>query len=245
MNTPPTAKQGDAISSPWLPNGRNTLNQLFGVWEYIPELHINAPHEGIDVGAKHGDPVVLPAGEHAMVTGAGWDTHGGGNFVQLKTDAGDTIQLFHLQDVAVKVGQDLSGGVLLGHVDSTGNSTGDHLHFQVNDPAGKPVDPWSWLTATPAAAGVGGASGNPLDSLASVGDFFGHLTNPGHDPCSAPSSEVGVLRIIDAVSCPQNWWKTLFVGIGVAMIGAGVFVYFFKEEAKAVVEIAPLAAEAA
>lgn len=244
--TPPTVKVNQKVSSPWLPNG-GTITQLFGTWEYIPQLGINAPHEGMDIGTAYGSPVQLPQGSHATVTGAGWDSMGGGNFVQLKLDDGSIVDLFHLKDVAVKVGQDVSGSTLLGHVDSTGNSTGNHLHFQVMQ-AGKAVDPWGWLQGQLGQAAGSTATGgsiNPLDAFKNVNDFFGHLISPGHDPCSPPSDEIGVLRVIDAFTCPANWWKGLFVGIGVVCIGVGVFIYFFKEEATAVREAAPLIAEAA
>jgi hypothetical protein len=78
-----------------------------------------------------------------------------------------------------------------------------------------------------------------------VNDFFGHLTNPGHDPCSVPAGEVGFFRVIDAVTCPQNWWKVLFSMTGVALIGLGIFIYFIKEEEQVVVKVAETAAVAA
>lgn len=47
----------------------------------------------------------------------------------------------HLHDLEVKVGDAVSRGQVLGHVDNTGNSSGPHLHYQINDPAGRPIDP--------------------------------------------------------------------------------------------------------
>jgi len=47
----------------------------------------------------------------------------------------------HLKDVEVEVGQIVRAGDLLGHVDNSGNSTGSHLHYQINSPAAGAVDP--------------------------------------------------------------------------------------------------------
>lgn len=231
--------------SGWLPNG-GTITQGFNVWEYIPELGINAPHQGIDVAGRRGDPVMTP--EHAVVEAAGWDPFGGGNFVKLLLDGGQTVELFHLQNINVKQGQDLSANTLLGHLDSTGASTGDHLHFQVNS-GGKSIDPWSWLvevakTATPPSA----EGGTPFDAFKNMNDFFGHLTTPGHSPCDPPADEMGLFRAIDAATCPQNWWKVLFSSVGVVLISVGIIIYFFEQEKQIAVKViqeAPAAAEVA
>jgi len=46
----------------------------------------------------------------------------------------------HLLDVTVSAGQIVHAGDVMGHVNSTGNSTGDHLHYQINGPEGA-IDP--------------------------------------------------------------------------------------------------------
>jgi murein DD-endopeptidase MepM/ murein hydrolase activator NlpD len=48
----------------------------------------------------------------------------------------------HLLDVTVTSGQTVQAGEVIGHVNNTGNSTGDHLHYQINGPEGA-VDPAS------------------------------------------------------------------------------------------------------
>jgi murein DD-endopeptidase MepM/ murein hydrolase activator NlpD len=47
----------------------------------------------------------------------------------------------HLLDVSVQVSETLERWGVLGHIDNSGNSTGPHLHYQINDPDGKPIDP--------------------------------------------------------------------------------------------------------
>ncbi len=46
----------------------------------------------------------------------------------------------HLWDVTVSPGDVVERGTVVGHVDSTGNSTGHHLHYQINGPDGA-IDP--------------------------------------------------------------------------------------------------------
>jgi murein DD-endopeptidase MepM/ murein hydrolase activator NlpD len=47
----------------------------------------------------------------------------------------------HLHDVQVEVDEHVSRNHTVGHVDNTGNSSGPHLHYQINDPSKHPVDP--------------------------------------------------------------------------------------------------------
>lgn len=221
------APANSRVATPWLPNG-SVMDQDFGVPEYLPQFGINGTHEGVDLGGRTGDPVVLPAAiGHASVAGAGWDRYGGGNFVKLALDDGTTVDLFHLNDTAVKAGQDVTGGTLLGHLGSTGNSTGPHLHFQVNQ-GGTPVDPWHWITELPVVGGIAGGAEQAGSTLRNVNDFFGILTKP------------------------ENWWRALFIAAGAVMITIGVVTYFFKEERGTVVTVvheaeqaAPAVAEAA
>ena len=46
----------------------------------------------------------------------------------------------HLLDVSVSPGQIVNFGDVMGHVNNSGNSTGDHLHYQINGPEGT-IDP--------------------------------------------------------------------------------------------------------
>ena len=50
----------------------------------------------------------------------------------------------HMSSIAVSQGQTVNQGDTIGYVGSTGNSTGPHLHFEVNV-NGKSVDPLLYL----------------------------------------------------------------------------------------------------
>jgi len=46
----------------------------------------------------------------------------------------------HLLDITVQLGQIVRVGDVIGHINNSGNSTGDHLHYQINGPEGA-IDP--------------------------------------------------------------------------------------------------------
>ncbi|PZN09650.1 MAG: peptidase M23 [Bacillota bacterium] len=85
-------------------------------------------HTGIDIDGVTGQPV--RAADGGTVVSAGWDG-GYGNAVQIRH--GDRLYTFygHLSRIAVRVGEKVSQGQVIGYVGSTGRSTGSHLHFEV------------------------------------------------------------------------------------------------------------------
>src|SRR5262249_22115648 len=98
-------------------------------------------HPGIDISAVQGTPIHAAAA--ATVISAG-DEGGYGNAVIL--DHGDSVATLygHMVSVAVKAGQHVEEGDVIGYVGSTGNSTGPHLHFEVRI-HGVTVDPLATL----------------------------------------------------------------------------------------------------
>ena len=87
------------------------------------------PHYGVDVGAPEGTPVVAPAA--GFVTLAD-DLYYSGN--TLIVDHGMSVfsSFLHLRDMQVKVGDFVEKGQLIGHIGSTGRSTGPHLDWRIN-----------------------------------------------------------------------------------------------------------------
>jgi murein DD-endopeptidase MepM/ murein hydrolase activator NlpD len=63
-----------------------------------------------------------------------------GKSVRIRTPDGRLVIYGHLHDFTVKQGNTVHFGDTIGHSGNTGNSTGPHLHFQVNI-NGKPVNP--------------------------------------------------------------------------------------------------------
>ena len=96
-----------------------------------------SPHTGADYAMPQGTPVL--AVDNAVVALAG-DFFFSGNSVFLDHGNGLISMYFHLHEVFVEQGEEVSRGRLIGTVGSTGRSTGPHLHFGVRW-QGARVDP--------------------------------------------------------------------------------------------------------
>jgi len=106
-------------------------------------------HGGLDYGASAGSPVVAPAGGRICLVGseaAGFRVHG--NCVALDHGHGVVSLLMHLESVAVRPGQCVSQGAMIGTVGSSGRSTGAHLHWGLFV-HGSNVDPEPWMAPSP------------------------------------------------------------------------------------------------
>ncbi|MGH9903745.1 MAG: M23 family metallopeptidase, partial [Pyrinomonadaceae bacterium] len=85
-------------------------------------------HTGQDISAAWGAPVVATG--NGVVTFAGTQ-NGYGQVVIIDHGDGITTRYGHLSRIEVVIGQSLARGEALGHVGSTGRSTGPHLHYEV------------------------------------------------------------------------------------------------------------------
>ncbi|MFT3871698.1 MAG: peptidoglycan DD-metalloendopeptidase family protein [Nocardioides sp.] len=77
----------------------------------------------------YGDDVVAAASGTVTVADTVVDS-GYGKWVMLDHGNNETTIYAHLSGVAVKAGQKVDQGTLLGYVGDTGNATGPHLHFE-------------------------------------------------------------------------------------------------------------------
>ncbi|HYG59109.1 MAG TPA: M23 family metallopeptidase [Symbiobacteriaceae bacterium] len=98
-------------------------------------------HTGIDIAVPAGTPAV--AARAGVVSMAGWD---GGYGLCVIIDHGDgtSSRYAHASALLVAVGQSVEQGQAVIQVGSTGNSTGDHLHFEIMVD-GDPQDPRNYL----------------------------------------------------------------------------------------------------
>jgi murein DD-endopeptidase MepM/ murein hydrolase activator NlpD len=114
------------------------ISSRFGS-RYHPVLKRRRMHDGLDIPKPYGTPV-YPA-RSGRVTEAGWN-EGYGQIVIIKHNNGETTRYGHMSKTTVKVGDLVQRGkTMIGRVGSTGISTGPHLHFEVRDKNGKPVNP--------------------------------------------------------------------------------------------------------
>jgi murein DD-endopeptidase MepM/ murein hydrolase activator NlpD len=88
-------------------------------------------HNGIDIGAAPGTPVLAAASGRVIVAKMGGYNGGYGNMIIISHDNGVQTVYGHLRDVYVTQGQEVSQGQTIGEVGNTGKSTGPHLHFEV------------------------------------------------------------------------------------------------------------------
>ena len=91
-----------------------------------PILGYARAHNGVDYHAATGAPVGVVA--PGVVTMAGW-TGGGGRTVKVRHPNGYETEYLHLSTIAVRAGQRVSQGDLVGRVGQTGLATGPHLHY--------------------------------------------------------------------------------------------------------------------
>jgi murein DD-endopeptidase MepM/ murein hydrolase activator NlpD len=98
-------------------------------------------HQGIDIAAAHGTPIMAGAG--GSVAYAGWDKNLG-MVVIVDHQNGLSTLYGHCSKITVEVGDEIFQGQVIAHLGNTGRSSAPHLHFEVRE-NGVPVDPRSYL----------------------------------------------------------------------------------------------------
>ena len=95
---------------------------------YVQAFNTSTGHRAIDYAATAGTPI-RSVGD-GVVAQAGWNGPYG-NFVSVRHNGTYTTNYAHMSRMAVKVGQRVSQGDVIGYVGSTGFSTGPHLHYEM------------------------------------------------------------------------------------------------------------------
>lgn len=99
-------------------------------WTRISQL-FSTKHKGIDLAAPKGTPIYAVADGKVVAADDGtWD-NSYGLHVAIQHGS-DYTNYAHMSKINVKVGQSVKAGQKIGEVGSTGNSTGNHLHFEVH-----------------------------------------------------------------------------------------------------------------
>lgn len=128
----------DTYRFPFLSQSRPRISSAFG-YRFHPILHRSRMHDGLDIPKPYGTPVY--ASRSGRVIEAGWH-EGYGQLIEIRHFNGESTCYGHLSKIYVKPGQIVQRGkTLIGRVGSTGLSTGPHLHFEVRDRNGRPVNP--------------------------------------------------------------------------------------------------------
>ena len=125
--------QGTKARPTWLPTGTfrwpvtGRITSRFGS-RSSPGGIGSTNHKGIDIAAPRGTPVY--AADGGTVTYAGWMS-GYGYLVRISHGNGYETYYGHNSSLTVSVGQHVYKGQQIARVGSTGNSTGNHCHFEV------------------------------------------------------------------------------------------------------------------
>jgi len=103
-----------------------------------PHYKTPAFHEGMDFTAPTGTPIYATG--NGTVTRSDNGSRGYGNHVRIDHGFGYLTLYGHMSEIAVKPGQNVIRGEIIGYVGNTGKSSGPHLHYEVhkND---RPINP--------------------------------------------------------------------------------------------------------
>ena len=140
----PTLEQNSALMArtPSIMPTAGWLSSEFSKARFHPILHVERPHEGIDIAAPYGAPVVAPAaGDVMRVT---WQT-GYGLVLEIDHGNGITTWYAHLSKFEVIPGQEIRRGDIMAYSGATGRVTAPHLHYEVRQ-GGLPVNPYKYLS---------------------------------------------------------------------------------------------------
>jgi len=127
------AGMGASLDLAWPVRGR--LSSRFG-WRN------GRRHEGIDIPARRGTPVLAAQAGRVIHSGGGLGAYG--NVVIIKHSGHFSTVYAHNDRLRVRKGQFIEKGDILGEVGTSGNASGPHVHFEVRRDR-KPLDPLLYL----------------------------------------------------------------------------------------------------
>ena len=117
------------------------LSSSFARNRFHPILHVRRPHQGIDVSAPMGSPIVAPAAGRVMRVAK---ERGYGNVLEIDHGNGIVTKYAHTQKILVKRGERVTRGQVVAKVGNSGLSSGPHLHYEIHV-NGRAVDPLTYV----------------------------------------------------------------------------------------------------
>ena len=128
-------------STPSILPAAGVLSGRFTTSRFHPIHHRALPHEGVDISASLGTPILAAA--KGIVTFSGWKS-GLGYTVEITHGYGYVTRYGHASKLLVQRGQEVTRGEVIAKVGSTGISTSPHLHYEVRI-GGKAVNPMNYV----------------------------------------------------------------------------------------------------
>jgi murein DD-endopeptidase MepM/ murein hydrolase activator NlpD len=128
-------------STPSILPTRGRITSGFSAARAHPIHHRALPHEGIDISAPRGTPILASA--NGRVTYAARRS-GYGLVVEIDHGYGHSTIYAHADRLLVQRGQTVERGEVIAQVGSTGMATSPHLHYEVRV-GGRPMNPTSYV----------------------------------------------------------------------------------------------------
>eukprot|EP00850_Spirogloea_muscicola_P004098 SM000017S02838 [mRNA] locus=s17:492745:497198:- [translate_table: standard] len=100
-------------------------------------------HNGVDLAAPTGEPVL--AADAGKVTYAGWEPTGFGYLVEITHKDGWQTLYAHASEIYAWEGKMVNRGDCIASVGETGRATGPHLHWEIRNQRGCPVNPSTYV----------------------------------------------------------------------------------------------------
>jgi hypothetical protein len=190
-------------------------------------------HSGTDIaGGTVGCGTNLYGGTHGIVTYVFIGTSSQTSILEWRLDNGTYVDIFHMQAINVSVGQAITAATLLGQVGNYGNSTGCHIHFQINDSNHAVGSYEDWTETYPMPWLIDGSS-NPVP-WAEWGRVKGDFNGDGIEDVAVvyqyPNYEIKIWVFLGlsggGFQSPQPWYDSGPNGFDVkrAKVVAGQFV---------------------
>jgi len=103
-------------------------------------------HWGIDIAATNGTPIYATSNGRIIKTNKDGSWGGGyGNYIQINHNNALKSKYAHCESVCVNDNGYVKKGNIIGYVGSTGDSSGNHLHFEIYQ-NGERVDPLNYVS---------------------------------------------------------------------------------------------------
>ncbi|WP_235615885.1 peptidoglycan DD-metalloendopeptidase family protein [Brevibacillus reuszeri] len=169
-------------------------------------------HTGIDLVKTHQAPInAFVAGEvmHAKEGVAGSGFGGYGIVVAIRDPETGHLHCYaHLDSVAVKVGDKVKQGQLIGRQGNTGQSTGSHLHYEIRK------------SSSPQYGWIADREKNCFEPVKYLDDYFAKAQNnpkPVDKPVNKQADEktkeaLKVLQSEQVIQSPAYWLENAFEG---------------------------------
>ncbi len=128
-------------STPSISPTDGPITSGFSLARLHPIYHEDRMHEGIDIYAPEGTPILATA--KGMISYVGWRP-GYGNTIEVDHGFGYMTRYAHASKFLVERGQAVERGMAIAQVGQTGTATAEHVHYEIWV-GGRAMDPQDYI----------------------------------------------------------------------------------------------------